>query len=209
MNKETLAIGRQWLIKHHRQVIFLLLCAGLLISLSVHLFRIIGDLMTEPPELVTESPAPEKKMLLVKDFRLLFGEAQDKPRLAKNADIPKTNLNLTLRGALAGSEGVVSSAIIQGSDGQDQLYRVGDFIPGGAQLNSVHPRHVVISYNGKLQKLLFPEIKADNQGVQPYTPPPPSAVDKASLPPGPVSEASQNATSEMDQKLESLRQRVE
>ncbi|MCL6271140.1 hypothetical protein M3P05_14535 [Sansalvadorimonas sp. 2012CJ34-2] len=208
MNNETLVTGKQWLVKHHRQVIFILLCLGLLVSLAMHLVRIIDDLMTEPPEHVTQSSEPPKKMIALRDYKFLFGEADDKPTLNRTANIPKSNLNLTLRGALAGDGEVPSSAIIQGGDGQDHLYLVGDYIPGGAQLDSVHPHHVVISYNGKLQKLVFPEVSS-NQGVELYSPPPPSAASTTKLPPGPVNEASQNAASQLDWRMDDLRQRLD
>ncbi|WP_281647535.1 type II secretion system protein N [Parendozoicomonas sp. Alg238-R29] len=205
MNNDPLIIGRQWLVNYHRQLLLSILCTGLLVSLAFHGLRLFDEFTTIPPERKTSDTSEHKQTLATSDFQLLFGKADDKPKALKAADIPATTLNLTLRGALAGVGDVPSSAIIQGNNGQDHLYRPGDTISGGATLESIHARYVVINYNGRLQKLLFPE--ATNQGAKPYTPQPASASTNNRLPPGPLHNA--NQVKDLEQKMEGLRRRID
>ena len=214
MNNETLIRSRQWLLNYHRQLLLALICAGLIYSLAEHSYRLMDDLMSEAPERVSQSSENQAKALATTDFELLFGRAEDKPRQSRSADIPATNLNLTLRGALAGSDETGSSAIIQGSDGQDHLYRVGESIPGGATLDSVHPRHVVINYNGRLQKLLFPEAEKNDKTVQGYAVP--TSDRPQNLPPGPLHSSAEDQAGEIPEtepgvreQMEQLRQQLE
>ena len=205
MNNDILASGRQWLVNYHRHLLLAALCTGLLISLTFHSMRLIDEITAEPPERASHDPREKKQALAANDYQLLFGKADDKPKELKASDIPATTLNLTLRGALAGVGNVPSSAIIQGNDGQDRLYRLGDTIAGGATLESIHARYVVINYNGRLQKLLFPDVS--NQGAKPYTPPPSSANAQPRLPPGPLNTA--DRVQELEQKIDNLRRRVD
>ena len=115
-------------------------------------------------------------------------------------------MNLVLRGALAGDGGSTSSAIIQGSDGQDRFYQVGDVIPGGAILQSVHSTYVVINQGGRPQKLLFVASSPSPKpgGLQPYASTPAPAVGGASLPRGPVSQTSDLVEQAMEQLSQSF-----
>ncbi|MTI14327.1 type II secretion system protein N [Sansalvadorimonas verongulae] len=205
MNNDILAIGRQWLVKNHRHVLLVGLCTGLISSLTLHSVRLAEEIKAEPPERSSYDPGQKRQTLAANDFQLLFGQANEKPKAQSALEIPATNLNLTLRGALAGIGDVPSSAIIQGNDGQDRLYHPGDTIVRGVTLESIHSRHVVISYNGRLQKLLFPEVS--NQGAKPYTPSPPSANTQTKLPPGPLNNVDQ--VQDLEKKMDSLRRRFE
>ncbi len=202
MNNEALATSRRWLVRFHRQVLLVILLIGLIYSLAIHGIRLMDDLMTEAPELATEATLPSKKQLTTADFSLLFGQADDTKK-NRNSDIPATNLNLTLRGALAGAD--PSSAIIQGNDGQDRMYQVGDTIAGGAVLESVFPQHVVINHNGRQQKLLFPQLRSDT-GIKAHEAGQPASA-AAPLPPGPLSKSDQ--TRSLDDQMEKIRRRVD
>ncbi|CAM3634371.1 type II secretion system protein N [Parendozoicomonas haliclonae] len=199
MNTDSMVRAQQWLMKYHRQLLLILICIGLIYSVGVHVQRFYLDFTTPAPEKIQQTQAPRQKALAINEFKLLFGQAEDKPRNLRSAEIPATTLSLILRGALAGGE--PASAIIQGNDGQDRLYLVGETIAGGAVLESVHTQHVVINHNGRLQKLLFPEARS--QQVESYTPPPPSSARSDRLPDGPVAEAR-----ELEERMERLRQRV-
>ncbi len=140
----------------------------------------------------------QQPKLALANFPLLFGSAQNKKPTSNSSDIPTTSLRLTLRGAIAGGE--LGSAIIQGSDGQDRLYLVGDTIPGGSVLESVHAQYVVIRHQGNLQRLSFPQL--GNQKAIPDAKSSQSS-QPVQLPRGPIAEAK-----ELEQKLDQMQQRT-
>lgn len=78
----------------------------------------------------------------------LFGDRS--VSLARVERAPTSRLSLKLRGVVAGEEGY---AIISESDGGDEVYRIGDELPGGARVESLEPRRVLIVRNGRTEAL--------------------------------------------------------
>ncbi len=70
---------------------------------------------------------------------------------------PETRLNLFLQGVLAFSPPELAMAIIRSGNGDEKIYNIDDKIIGQATLKEVHPEHVIISRNGKLETLKLPE----------------------------------------------------
>ncbi|MGA9852292.1 MAG: type II secretion system protein GspC [Gammaproteobacteria bacterium] len=70
---------------------------------------------------------------------------------------PETTLNLILRGIVAASSDDKESLAIISSNGVEQLYAVGAQLPGGAQIQSIYPDHVLLSFNGRVQTLRLPK----------------------------------------------------
>lgn len=93
---------------------------------------------------------------------LLFGKGASQQQVVQK-HIPKTNLRLILKGAFANANDKLSSAIIEGSNRRADLYRVGDSLPGQAKLHKVKSNHVIISRNGVLETLHFPEANSPNR----------------------------------------------
>jgi len=83
----------------------------------------------------------------------LFGNAEKAAvDTAKVATV--TQLNLTLRGVLAASDPKYGIAIISsGKNGKEEIYGIGDPIPGNATLREVHPDHVILERSGQLEIL--------------------------------------------------------
>ena len=93
----------------------------------------------------------------------LFGEMQSAafPRQTK---APQTRLNLVLRGVIAADPMSLSHAIIaRGKNGNEEVYAVGDKIPGGVIVEQVHPDHVVLNRGGQLETLQL--IKDEEVGT--------------------------------------------
>ena len=67
-------------------------------------------------------------------------------------DAPETTLNLTMTGRT-----VPISAILKTPDGQERTYKVGDEILNGVTLESVTRGYIVLSQNGRLERLTFNE----------------------------------------------------
>lgn len=172
MNSEVMATYLKWGHRKNRIALTALLTISMIVSLGIESFFFYKSLATEEAfddseRLYQDQPA--EKLLTIRDFELLFG-ANHQPEVAKrSADIPKTKLNLLLRGTLGERDrkNEYSSAIIQGSN-QDKLYSIGETLPGGAILREVHSEHVVLSRNGQLETLYFPDAGKDDRALQEY-----------------------------------------
>jgi len=89
----------------------------------------------------------------------VFGRAEEQPRVADvvRRSAPETRLNLRLEGVLVAERPEDSGAIVAGSNGVTEHYRVGDVLPGNAELAEVEPGRVLIRRNGQYETLTFEE----------------------------------------------------
>lgn len=72
-------------------------------------------------------------------------------------ELPKTNLRLTLTGVSATENQKRATALVEGPDRSTESYRVGDTLPGNADLHSVHKDRIILNRSGKLETLFFTE----------------------------------------------------
>ena len=95
-------------------------------------------------------------------------------------NLPKTNLQITLRGVMAGVGKTRTSALVEGPDKKTRAYHLGDTLPGNAKLKAVLADRIIISRNGHLENLFFPKL-SDDKGVEVAATPPPddNSVDDA------------------------------
>lgn len=105
----------------------------------------------------------------------LFGEKSEgvsaRPAVA---ELPETQLNLTLRGVVASDRAGDSGAIIASPDGRERFFGVNDALPGGAMLTEVHRDRVVLERNGQLETLRLPKESLDQGGGERASRSPPS-----------------------------------
>ena len=88
----------------------------------------------------------------------IFG-VTDKVVVQTQTKVPETRLNLTLKGVLAAIPMERASAIIaQGKSGKEDIYAVGDKMPGGVLIKEIHPEYVVLDRNGQLETLKLQKI---------------------------------------------------
>lgn len=88
----------------------------------------------------------------------IFGVSA-KASAPKQTKAPETKLNLTLKGVLAAKPMAMASAIIaQGKSGKEEIYGVGDRMPGGVIIKEIHPEYVVLERNGQLETLKLQKI---------------------------------------------------
>jgi type II secretory pathway component PulC len=72
--------------------------------------------------------------------------------------IQESKTNFKVIGIIYADDEQYSQAVI--SDGrQEKGYQVGDMLPGSVLVKSINPREVLISLNGKIESLSFPEYK--------------------------------------------------
>ena len=88
----------------------------------------------------------------------VFG-ISEKSIIQKQAKAPETKLNLSLKGVLAATPMDMASAIIaQGKNGKEDIYGIGDKMPGGVTIREIHPDHVILERNGRLETLKLQKI---------------------------------------------------
>ena len=92
----------------------------------------------------------------------LFGSPPREEPVAEviRRSAPETRLRLRLEGVLVAEQPEQSGAIVAGSDGVTAHYRVGETLPGNAELVEVEPGRVLIKRNGQFETLTFEESDA-------------------------------------------------
>src|SRR5690554_354547 len=88
-----------------------------------------------------------------------FGRAEATGEVAEAAKraAPETGLSLRLEGVLVGQRPEDSGAIVAGSNGETAWYRVGDVLPGNAELAEVESERILIRRGGRYESLTFEE----------------------------------------------------
>lgn len=92
----------------------------------------------------------------------LFGLALAQPGGAINA--PETTLNLTLRGIFA-LDSQRALAIIASGGADEQPYKVGDALPGGASVHEIASDKVILERSGRFETLTLPKESLDGLSV--------------------------------------------
>ena len=95
----------------------------------------------------------------------LFGKYEEKKVITKPSEpivVPETRLNLKLRGVFASKDKNAARAIIADSRGDEDSYRIGSELPGGAILNEIYPDRVILEHNGRLETLKLPVDVAES-----------------------------------------------
>lgn len=92
--------------------------------------------------------------------RNLFGVAAEGAAAAQANELPavETRLPLELLGVYAANEPAASSATVAQKGRPGENYRIGDVLPGNAELLEVHDDHIVLRRAGGRETLRFPEI---------------------------------------------------
>lgn len=109
---------------------------------------------------VPAKPDPDRQLVGQVPGWHLMGEVTVAPvapvQVATPVDAPDTQLKLTLKGALASDNKEEARAIIADQRGQDEHYRIGDTLPGNAELSAIHADRVILKRNGRYETLRLP-----------------------------------------------------
>ncbi|MGM0564640.1 MAG: type II secretion system protein GspC [Pseudomonadota bacterium] len=88
----------------------------------------------------------------------LFGRASVKAGEGDIDNAPETRLDLVLRGVLSIAPPDLALAMIsRGSSGKQEVYGIGDTLPGNAELVEVHSDRVILLYQGRYETLRLPD----------------------------------------------------
>ncbi len=87
----------------------------------------------------------------------LFGESTATAEVSGvvRETAPETSLRLTLHGVFMAAKPSDSSAILSGNGDDGGLYRVGDELPGNAELVAVEPGRILLRRQGEVESLSF------------------------------------------------------
>lgn len=91
----------------------------------------------------------------------LFGEVRQEVAAPEPVDLPETNLKLTLRGLIASTDPDEARAIVADPSGKENFYRIGDKLPGNAELDEIHVDRIVIKRRGRYETLKLPKESLD------------------------------------------------
>lgn len=72
-------------------------------------------------------------------------------------NVKKSMLNVTLVGILLGDKTEESQVIIRSAGGEENTYKIGDKIPGGALIKRIMAGGVLVERNGTLESLSLPK----------------------------------------------------
>ena len=141
-------------------LLLIVACAWLLVELT-WLFFPQDDQTTLPVQ--QQNRALINKQTQQNSFKSLttaniFG-VSDKAVPQKQLKVPETKLNLALKGVLAANPMSRASAIIaKGKSGKEDIFSVGDKMPGGILVKEIHPEYVVLERNGLLETLKLQKV---------------------------------------------------
>lgn len=125
----------------------------------------------QAPVVVASAPVPRDKPAQLDARQIaqwhLFGEAgQETVQQAAPIDAPETRLNLTLHGVIAADNPDNARAIIAEQNRNERSYRIGDNLPGGAELSEIHADRVILRRAGRYETLRLPkEPLSGNEAV--------------------------------------------
>jgi general secretion pathway protein C len=138
-------------------LLFLLACGHALSQLT---WLLIPAAETDDAQPVVTSvinkrqPAQDKIIQLTQAH--LLGLYQAKMTAAASANAPDTQMNLTLKGVLAGGAKISFAIIALGQNGAEDFYGIGDQV-SGAILREVHADRIILERNGRFETLRLPE----------------------------------------------------
>ncbi len=138
-------------------LLLIIACAYLLVEITWLFF----------PQEEAVTPVQQKRPLISKSAQQnnvnkltaanVFGTSQS-AAVSEPSNVPETKLNLTLKGVLAATPMKLASAIIaKGKSGNEDIYSIGDTLPGGVEIKEIHPEFVVLERNGRLETLRLPK----------------------------------------------------
>ncbi len=89
-------------------------------------------------------------------------------------DAPETTLSLVLKGLLAYSTGDRGLAVIAEQGGEQEVYGIGDTVPGNAEIEAIYPDRVMLRRAGNLEALYLEDQDDELQAA--ITDPDPAAA---------------------------------
>jgi len=124
---------------------------------------------TAMPEPVVVTPQASQQDELVRQLPNwhLFGQVATEAEPVKKAvpvDAPDTRLKLQLHGTFSSADPALARAIIADERGDEEMYAVGDMLPGNAELSEIQTDKVILQRDGRYETLRLPREDAASGG---------------------------------------------
>lgn len=142
-------------------VLLILWIAWLLASMT---WGLLGGESTQEaalPEVAPVTPQVSQQQELVRQLPgwHLFGQVAPEAEPVKSVvpvDAPDTRLKLSLHGTFSSADKDLARAIIADERGDEEMYAVGDILPGKAELSEIQADKVVLLRGGRYEVLRLP-----------------------------------------------------
>lgn len=98
----------------------------------------------------------------------LFGKhdtSRPTQQVMKNVEAPKTKLQLQLKGVFTSERESESSAIVAERGRKGEYFKIGDRLPGNAELVAVYSDRILLKRNGRLETLSFEDAIQAKNGI--------------------------------------------
>ncbi|MCS5562173.1 MAG: PDZ domain-containing protein [Marinobacter nauticus] len=158
-----LSVGRQ---ERFSRTLANLLLLALVLYLAVELAKLTWLIAWNDrpvPEIFGQTAAGAEVRSRVSEAQIagyeFFGRPDNQVGVADvvRRSAPETGLRLRLEGVLVGQRPEDSGAIVAGSNGETEYYRVGDQLPGNAELAEVEAGRILLRRGGRYESLAFEE----------------------------------------------------
>ena len=147
------------------RLVALLLGVWLLYRLAVLVWQVVpepplAEVPANLPPASESAAAPGKPRMDIAELVNwhLFGApaASEPTSTGAPIDAPDTRLNLVLRGVLSSDDPEGARAIIAEPNGNENFFRVGSAMPGGAELKEIHADRIILMRAGRHETLRLP-----------------------------------------------------
>ena len=150
--------------RHAIRIINLLLIVWIAWLLATMTWSVLGESEpseTDLPAAVPTTPRVNQQEELVRQLPNwhLFGEVAPETEPVKTVvpvDAPDTRLKLTLHGTFSSTDAALARAIIADERGNEEMYAVGDILPGNAELSEIQADKVILLRGGRYEILRLP-----------------------------------------------------
>jgi general secretion pathway protein C len=150
--------------RHAIRILNLLLIVWIAWLLATMTWSLLGK--PEPtgavlPETVPSTPQVDQQEALVRQLPNwhLFGEVAPEAEPVKTVvpvDAPDTRLKLSLHGTFSSDDAELARAIIADERHNEEMYAVGDILPGNAELSEIQADKVILLRGGRYEILRLP-----------------------------------------------------
>lgn len=151
--------------EHAARAVALLLGVWVLYRMAVVVWQVVPapplpEAVLEPPAAAEAAPGAARQRVDISTIVNwhLFGAPSVPAAPAGSApiDAPETRLNLVLRGVLSSGDPESARAIIAEPNGNENFFRIGAALPGGAELVEIYPDRIILKRAGQHETLRLP-----------------------------------------------------
>jgi general secretion pathway protein C len=150
--------------RHAGKILNLLLIVWIAWLLATMTWGLLGrqePAETSAPAVAPITPQASQQEELVRQLPNwhLFGEVAPEAEPVKTVvpvDAPDTRLKLSLHGTFSSADPELARAIIADERGNEEMYAVGDLVPGNAELSEIQADKVILLRGGRYETLRLP-----------------------------------------------------